>query len=51
VKKSPLIGWVLESMGLWFFIQKGEHRKKRDGQRRGSESHRDDVQIKGVSSN
>ena len=36
-KKSPLRGWVLESMGLWFFIQEGEHRKKRDGQRRGSE--------------
>ena len=31
--------------------KEGEHRKKRDGQRRGSESHRDDVQIKGVSSN
>ena len=28
MKKSPLRGWVLESMGLWFFIQKGEHRKK-----------------------
>ena len=48
--KSPRRGCVLESMGLWFFIQEDEHRKKRDGWRRGSDSHREVVQVKEVSS-
>ena len=48
--KSPRRGWVLESKGLWFFIQEDEHRKRRDGWRRGSDSHREDVQVKEVSS-